>query len=190
MIDEEKITEVFMNYEEGLEKAINHLKSEYSSMRAGRANPKGLDKIMFNYYGSPTPLNQIANISVQDARMLVISLWDLSAMKETLKAISASDIGINPNDDGKIIRLVFPPLTEERRVEMVKTAKKLGEEAKVTCRNERRDIMDIIKKFKKDNEITEDEQASYEKDIQKTLDSYIAKIDNEMSLKEKDLMSV
>ena len=145
---EDFIAELYLNYEEEIEKAISHLKQEYLSLRAGRANPHILDKVIVNYYGTPTPLNQISNISVQDGRVLVVSLWDQNAMKDTLKAIMASDIGITPNDDGKIIRLVFPPLTEERRKEIVKTVKKLAEDAKVTCRNARRDVMDEFKKLK------------------------------------------
>ena len=189
-MEEEIITELFLEFEEALEKAYNHLKSEYQSMKAGRANPHVLDKILVNYYGVPTPLNQISNISVQDARVLAISLWDASLIKEALKAISASDLGITPNDDGKVIRLVFPALTEERRREMVKDIKKIGEDTKVITRNARRDILDELKKFKKDSKITEDELASYEKDIQKTLDATIAKIDKTIDDKEKELMQV
>ena len=184
------IAELYMNYEEEQEKAVGHLKSEFLSLRAGRANPHILDKILVNYYGAPTPLNQISNISVQDGRALVISLWDNNAMKETLKAISASDIGITPNDDGRIIRLVFPPLTEDRRKEMVKSIHKLAEQTKVVCRNARRDILDAMKKLKKDSEITEDEYNSNEKEIQKTLDNYIDKIDKETNNKEQELMQV
>lgn len=187
---EDYITEQYLNYEEELGKVLEHQKSEYVSLRAGRANPHILDKIIVNYYGTPTPLTQISNITVQDGRVLVISLWDANAMKETLKSILASDIGITPNDDGKIIRLVFPPLTEERRKEMVKTVKKIAEESKVACRNARRDIMDKFKQLKKDSEITEDELASNEKDIQKTLDEYIAKIDKESVEKEKEVMQI
>lgn len=187
---EDYIAEQYLNYEEELGKVLEHQKSEYVSLRAGRANPHILDKIIVNYYGTPTPLTQISNITVQDGRVLVISLWDANAMKETLKSILASDIGINPNDDGKIIRLVFPPLTEERRKEMVKTVKKIAEDSKVACRNARRDIMDKFKQLKKDSEITEDDLASNEKDIQKTLDEYITKIDKESVEKEKEVMQI
>lgn len=187
---EDYIAEQYLNYEEELGKVLEHQKSEYVSLRAGRANPHILDKIIVNYYGTLTPLTQISNITVQDGRVLVISLWDANAMKETLKSILASDIGINPNDDGKIIRLVFPPLTEERRKEMVKTVKKIAEDSKVACRNARRDIMDKFKQLKKDSEITEDELASNEKDIQKTLDEYITKIDKESVEKEKEVMQI
>ncbi len=187
---EDFIAELYLNYEEELEKALSHLKQEYVSLRAGRANPHILDKVIVNYYGTPTPLTQISNISVQDGRVLVVSLWDANAMKETLKAISASDIGITPNDDGKIIRLVFPALTEERRKEIVKTVKKVAEDAKVACRNARRDIMDKFKQLKKDSEITEDELAYNEKEIQKQLDSVVATIDKEASDKEKEVMQI
>ena len=189
-MEQEIIDELFLELEDSLDKALTHLKNEYQGMKAGRANPHVLDKVLVNYYGVPTPLNQISNISVQDARVLAITLWDASLIKEALKAISASDIGITPNDDGKIIRLVFPSLTEERRREMVKDIKKMGEDAKVIARNARRDILDEFKKLKKDSKITEDEQASYEKDVQKTLDGIIAKIDKAMEEKEKELMQV
>lgn len=184
------IAELYLNYEEEQEKALSHLKSEFLSLRAGRANPHILDKIVVNYYGAATPLNQISNISVQDGRVLVISLWDNNAMKETLKAISASDIGITPNDDGRIIRLVFPSLTEDRRKEMVKSIHKLAEETKVVCRNARRDILDAMKKLKKDSDITEDEYNTNEKEIQKSLDTFINKIDKETDTKEQELMQV
>lgn len=189
-MDEQLISELFLEYEENLDKAYNHLKQEYQSLKAGRANPHVLDKILVEYYGVPTPLNQIANISVQDARVLAISLWDTNCLKDALKAILASDIGITPSDDGRIIRLVFPALTEERRKEMVKEIKKLGEDTKIIARNARRDILDEIKKLKKDSQITEDEQASYEKDVQKSLDAVVAKIDKAIDDKEKELMQV
>lgn len=187
---EDYIAETYLNYEEELQKVVDHLKSEYVSLRAGRANPHILDKIIVDYYGTPTPLNQISNITVQEGRVLVVSLWDSNAMKETLKAISASDIGITPNDDGKIIRLVFPPLTEDRRKEIVKTVKKLAEEAKVASRNARRDVMDVFKQLKKDSSISEDDMSSNEKEVQKMLDSNIAKIEKEMAEKEKEVMQI
>lgn len=189
-ISENAIEELFFKYEEGLNKAFSHLKSELSSVRAGRANPHILDKILVDYYGTPTPINQIANVTVQDARMLVISCWDTNAVKETVKAISAADIGISPSDDGKIIRIVFPSLTEERRRDIVKTIKKLAEDSKIACRNERREIMEVLKKYKKDSDITEDDIVSYEKEVQKILDSYINKIDNSINEKEKEVMQV
>ena len=190
MIDEELITELFLNFEEDLDKAVSHLKNEYQGLKAGRANPHVLDKILVNYYGAPTPINQTSNISVQDARCLAITPWDSSLVKEIVKAITASDLGITPNDDGKVIRLIFPTLTEERRREMVIDIKKMGEDAKVIARNARRDILDEFKKLKKDSQISEDEQASYEKDVQKTLDATVQKIDALMADKEKELMQV
>ena len=190
MQDEQLVKDIMDMMKDDFDKAISHLKSEFQSIRAGRANPHILDKIVVDYYGVPTPINQMANVQVQDARMLVISPWDSSLVKEVTKSILASDLGINPSDDGKIIRLVFPSLTEERRKEMVKDIKKLGEDTKVIARNARRDIMDEIKKLKKDSLISEDEQASYEKDIQKTLDNYVSKIDSLIEDKEKELMQV
>lgn len=187
---EDQIAEYFFEYEVELDKAVSYLKNEYLSMRAGRANPHILDKILVNYYDAPTPINQLANISVQDARVLCISVWDSNAVKDVIKAISASEIGINPTDDGRIIRLVFPPLTEERRIEMTKTIKRLAEEAKVSCRNARRDVIELLKKHKKNSEITEDMMASYERDIQKTLDATTDKIEKLQVDKEREIMQV
>lgn len=182
--------EVYDKLKENLEKVITHLNVEYSSIRAGRANPKILDKVLVDYYGTPTPLYQMANISVPEPRMLVISLWDTSMIKDVIKAINEANIGINPNDDGKVIRLVFPILTEERRKELVKQTKKIAEEVKVSARNERRDALDNIKKLKKDNLITEDMEKASGVEIQKILDDYIAKIDKISQEKEKEVMSV
>lgn len=187
---EEQVAEYFFDYEVALDKAVSYLKNEYLSMRAGRANPHILDKIFVNYYDTPTPINQIANISVQDARVLAISVWDASAVKDVIKAISTSDIGINPTDDGKVIRLVFPQLTEERRIDMTKTIKRLAEEAKITCRNARRDIIELLKKHKKNSEITEDMLASYEKDVQKTLDVTTDRIEKMQVEKEREIMQI
>ena len=160
------------------------------SIRAGRANPHVLDKITVDYYGTQTPLAHVSNISVQDARMLVIAPWDISLVKEINKAISASDLGLNPSDDGRVIRLTFPALTEDRRKELVKSTRKIAEETKVICRNARRDALDELKKLKKDGTISEDLMGVYEKDVQKTLDSCIAKIDALMDEKEKEIMQV
>ena len=176
-------------FEDKMSKSLEVLKEEYASVRAGRANPHVLDKITVDYYGTQTPLAHISNISVQDARQLVISPWDASLVKEINKAIVASDIGINPTDDGRVIRLTFPQLTEERRRELVKSTKKLAEDAKVTARNARRDAIDQLKKLK-NNGLSEDEVASNEKEVQKTLDSYTAKIDVLMAEKEKDIMQI
>lgn len=177
-------------YDSKLGKAFDHLKSEFISIRAGRANPQILNKISVDYYGTPTPLNQMATITVPEARMLVISLYDTSMLKEVVKAINASDIGINPTDDGRTIRLVFPQLTEERRKDLIKQIKRIAEDTKVVLRNERRDIMDTIKKFKKDNVITEDEVSAYEKDVQKLLDKYIESVDKLLKDKETEVLEI
>ena len=188
--NQEAIDLVFMTLSEDLDKAITHLKGELLSIRAGRANPHILDKITVDYYGTQTPLAHVSNISVQDARMLVIAPWDISLVKEINKAIVASDIGINPSDDGRVIRLSFPALTEERRRELVKNTRKIAEDTKVICRNARRDAIEELRKMKKESQVTEDELASYEKDIQKELDSATAKIDALMDEKEKEIMQV
>ncbi len=186
----ENYDEIMLNFEEGLTKKIDRLKYEYSIIRAGRANPKMLDKVTANYYGVMTPIAQMANISVPEARMIVISPWDISTVKEINKAILASDLGVTPTDDGRVIRLNFPMLTEERRRDLVKQTRKLVEDTKVICRNARRDAIDEIKKLKKDGEITEDAEASYEKDVQKILDENSAKIEKLMDEKEKEIMQV
>ncbi len=189
-ISNPQVQEEFDKYEVKLGKAFDHLKSEFLSIRAGRANPQILNKITVDYYGTPTPLSQMATITVPEARMLVISLYDVSMLKEVVKAINASDIGINPTDDGKTIRLVFPQLTEERRRDLTKQIKKIAEETKVILRNERRDIMDSLKKLKKDSVITEDDIASYEKDVQKVLDKYIESVDKLLKDKETEILEI
>lgn len=186
----ENVEMIFMTFDEEMDKAVKHYEGELNNVRAGRANPHILDKIVIDYYGTMTPINHIANISVPEARQLAISPWDISNVKPIVKAIMASDIGITPTDDGKIIRLNFPMLTEERRRELVKSTKKLVEETKVICRNARRDAIEAIKKLKKDSEITEDESATYEKEVQKKLDEISAKIDKLMEAKEKEIMQV
>lgn len=186
----EIIDEIFLEFEEELEKATNHLKSEYLTIRAGRANPHILDRITVDYYGTQTPLAHVSNIMVQDARTIVISPWDQSLVREINKAIQSSDLGVNPSDDGRVVRLSFPMLTEERRRDLVKTANRVAEETKVACRNARRDALEKLKKLKKDSVIGEDDLAGYEKDVQKTLDKEIAKIDTLASEKEKDIMQV
>ena len=186
----ENVEMIFMDFDEEMEKAVKHYESELNNVRAGRANPHILDKIVIDYYGTMTPIQHIANISVPEARQLAIAPWDVSNVKSIVKAIMASDIGITPTDDGKIIRLNFPMLTEERRRELVKNTKKLVEDTKVICRNARRDAIDSIKKLKKDSEITEDESATYEKEVQKKLDEVSAKIDKLMEAKEKEIMQV
>ncbi len=189
-ISNPQVKEEFDKYENKLNKAFDHLKSEFLSIRAGRANPQVLNKITVDYYGTPTQLSQMATITVPEARMLVISLYDVSMLREVVKAINASDIGINPTDDGKTIRLVFPQLTEERRRDLTLQVKKISEETKVVLRNERRDIMDSLKKLKKDNIVTEDEVSSYEKDIQKTLDKFIECVDKLLKDKEAEILEI
>ena len=180
----------FKEYGRRMEKALDHLAEEFGAVRAGRANAKVLDRITVEYYGSETPLNGVATISTPDARTLVIQPWDTSLLKEIQKAIQASELGINPQNDGKVVRLVFPQLTEERRKDLTKQVKKYAEDAKVAMRNIRRDGMDFIKKLKKDNEITEDDQKKAEKDLQDLLDKYIKKADEALAAKEKELMSI
>ena len=180
----------FKEYGRKMERTLEHLDEEFGAVRAGRANAKVLDRITVEYYGSETALNAVANISSPDARTLVIQPWDGSLLKEIQKAILASDLGINPQNDGKIIRLVFPQLTEERRKELTKQVKKYAEDAKVAMRNIRRDGMDYVKKLKKNNEITEDDQKKAEKDLQDMLDKYIKKVDDSLAAKEKELMAI
>ena len=186
----EMTEEIFTSFKEDLEKAYKHQASEFVVIRAGRANPHILDKISVEYYGVPTPIYQMANISVSEARILCISVWDQSQIKNVSKAIAMSDIGITPSDDGRIIRLVFPQLTEERRREITKTVRKIAEETKIAMRNARRDALDLLKDMKKDGELSEDEFSGCEKDIQKILDGYIVKVDNLTSDKEKEIMEV
>lgn len=180
----------FDQFKEKLEKSLNSLKSELQSIRAGRANPKILDKVVVNYYGAKTPLNQLANFSVPEARMLLIQPFDKSAIKDIVKGINEADIGINPNIDGDSVRLVFPELNEERRKELTKDIKKIGEEIKVSMRNIRRDANDFIKKLKDNNEATEDDVKLFEKDVQKMLDDYIKKVDENIESKSKDLLKL
>ena len=189
-MNEEIIEEKLLEYEEEIEKALNHQINEYSMIKAGRANPHILDKITVDYYGAPTPIKQMANISVSEGRILNIAVWDVSQIKNVTKAILASDIGINPSDDGKIIRLVFPQLTEERRREIVKDIKKIAEDSKVPMRNARRDILDFFKDEKKNGNISEDDYSSYEKDVQKTLDDAISKVDSNFAVKEKEVLEI
>ena len=190
MQDESMVKEVLASYEQDLSKALDHLIGEYQVIRAGRANPHILDKVVVEYYGVPTPLNQMANINVQEARILAVNVWDVSQLKNVSKAIQAADLGVQPTDDGKVIRLIFPALTEERRKEIVKQVKKLAEETKVTMRNARRDCLDLFKQMKKDSEISEDEYAGLEEDVQKLQDKYTASCDKESADKEKEVMEI
>jgi len=189
-ISNPQVKEEFDKYEEKLNKAIEYLRGEFLTIRAGRANPQILNKITVDYYGQQTTIPNMANITVPEARMLVISLWDVSMVKKVVSAIQASDIGITPSDDGKVIRLVFPQLTEERRKELTKQTKKLSEDCKVTLRNERRDIMDVLKKFKKDSIVTEDEEKTYGAEVQKTLDKYIADVDSMLKSKDAEILEI
>ncbi len=177
-------------YEEKMSKSIDSVSADFASVRAGRANASVLDRIMVDYYGSPTPIQQIASITSPDPRSLVIQPWDTSAVKLIKKAIETSDLGINPQDDGRSLRLAFPQLTEERRKELVKQIHKYGENGKVAIRNIRRDAMDYFKKMEKKSEITEDELKAAEKDLQKMTDDSCKKIDELLAKKEKELMAV
>lgn len=176
--------------EEKMNKSVDRLKNEFASIRAGRANPAILDKAVVDYYGVPTPINQMAAVSVSESRILLIQPWDVSTMKAIEKAILTSDIGITPTNDGKTLRLVFPQPTEEKRKELCKEVKKYGEETKVAVRSIRRDAIDDFKKMKKNSEITEDEQKDLENDVQKLTDKFCKNIDTLVSEKEKEIMSL
>ena len=181
---------VFNLANEKMEKSINSLKYEYNSIRAGRANAAVLDRISVDYYGSPTPINQMAAISVPEPRVLAIQPWDMSALSLIEKAILASDIGINPSNDGRIIRLVFPALTEERRKQLSKDVSKYAEDAKVAVRQIRRDCIEKIKTMKKNSEITEDDQKRGEDKLQKITDEFVKKIDEIADAKTKEIMEI
>lgn len=180
----------YKNIEERMNKTISVYEEKLSEVRAGRANPAILNKVKIDYYGTPTPINQVAGVSVPEARLIVIQPWDVSVLKDIEKAILASDIGINPNNDGKVIRLAFPELNEERRKELVKEVRKIAEEAKVSIRAIRRDGIDEAKAKQKDSEITEDELKVAETEIQKITDKNIEEIDNILADKETEIMSV
>ncbi len=176
--------------EQIMQRRIDHLESEYARIRAGRASAGVLDKVMVDYYGTPTPIQQLAAVSVTEARTLTIQPWDASVLRGIEKAIQMSDIGINPQNDGKCIRLVFPPLTEDKRREIVKDAAHTAEETKVQIRNERRDAIDKLKKMKKNNEITEDDQEEGEEKIQKLTDKFTKKADEICAKKQKVIMEI
>ena len=178
------------NVEERMQKTISVFEENLSEIRAGRANPAILNKINVEYYGVPTPINQVAGISVPEARTIVIQPWDASVLKAIEKAIIASDIGLNPNNDGKVIRLNFPELTEERRKELVKDIRKIAEEARVSVRSIRRDGMDDVKNALKKSEITEDDKETLEDKIQKLTDKYVAEVDSLLEKKEKEIMGI
>ena len=184
------MNEKLQKYEEKMESARKHLNKELASIRAGRANPAILDKVTVDYYGTPTPINQIAAVSVAEARVLAISPWDTSLMGAIERAILTSDIGINPTNDGRVMRLVFPAPTEERRRQLVKDAMHLGEEAKVAVRNIRRDAIDKSKAMKKAGELTEDDLKNMETDVQKLTDKYTKEIDKICEAKNKEIMEI
>ncbi len=177
-------------YEEKMQKTMDVLTEEYASIRAGRANPHLIDKIRVDYYGTPSPISQVANVSVPEARIIQIQPWESKMIKEIEKAINMSDIGINPTDDGKIIRLVFPELTEDRRKELAKDVKKKAEDAKVALRNIRRDANDAVKKLGKASEISEDVQKQLETEIDKLTEKFVSETDKKMEEKSKEIMTI
>ena len=182
--------QIIENAKSKMDKSINVMLSDFASIRVGRANPAVLDKVRVDYYGSPTPVNQLATVSVSEARVLVITPWDKSMLTKLEKAIQASDIGINPQNDGTVLRMTFPQLTEEDRKKIVKDVKKQGEDTKVAIRSIRRDAIEKIKAKKKNNEITEDDQADGEEQIQKVTDKFVKKVDEHVAEKEKEIMSI
>lgn len=180
----------YNTFADKMDKSINVLKENLGEIRAGRANPSVLNKIMVDYYGTPTPITQVGNITVPEARLLVFTPWDATVLKDVEKEIQKSDLGINPNNDGKTIKLIFPALTEERRIELTKQVKKYGEDCKVAIRSIRRDAVEFFKNQKKKNEITEDDQKVAEKDIQNFTDKHIDEVDVLVAKKEKELMEI
>ncbi|MDD4815876.1 MAG: ribosome recycling factor [Clostridia bacterium] len=190
MQDENQTQEIIESLKDDLEKSVLYLKNEYQVIRAGRANPHILDKVLIDYYGVKTPLKQMANMSVQEARLLVVSVYDISQIRAVTKAITEADLGVNISDDGRVVRLAFPVLTEERRREIAKSIKVILENTKVAMRNSRRDSLDLFKQLKKDALISEDDMSFYEKEVQKIVDEYIAKLDALYILKEKEIMEV
>ena len=182
--------DIFATHEDKMKKALESLRREYSSLRAGRATPALLDKVNVDYYGTPTPVNQVANVSVPEARMITIQPWEKTMLGAIEKAILKSDLGLTPNSDGTIIRLNIPQLTKERRTELAKTIGKKAEDARVAVRNIRRDANDAIKKLEKEKVATEDDSKKAQEDMQKVTDKYIKEIDNTMAAKEKEIMEV
>lgn len=184
------MTDELKKFQEKMQKSLENLEENYAGIRAGRANPHVLDKIKVDYYGTPTPIQQVGNISVPEARIILIQPWEKSLIKEIEKAINMSDIGINPTSDGSTVRLVFPELNEERRKDLAKQVKKYGEDAKVAIRNIRRDANDAVKKMEKAGEMTEDDVKNADKDIQKMTDKFMQDIDKAVDNKTKDIMTV
>ena len=185
-----QVEEIFLNLESKLEKSFEYMRSEYALLKVGRANPKLLDKVFVDYYGTNTPISQTANINVPEARMIVITPWDKSMLGKIEKAILAANIGVTPANDGTIIRLVFPEMTEERRKESVKTVKKLAEDAKVAMRNTRREALEMMKKVKADKLVSEDSMNDFEAEIEKIISKNIEEVDVACKQKEKEVMSV
>ncbi len=185
-----EMKDVFEKAERKMGKTIDHLEEEYAAIRAGRANPAVLDKIMVNYYDTPTPINQLAAVAVTEARVLTIQPWDMSVLRGIEKAIQTSELGVNPQNDGKVIRLVFPPLNEERRRELAKETSKLCEEAKVAIRSIRRDAIERLKEMKKTGDITEDDLKQAEKKTQDLTDKYVKNADSCFERKEKEIMEI
>ena len=188
--DIEEVDLIFDDFEDRCSKTIQNFKNEMKAIRAGRANPHILDKVVVSYYGTETPLNQMANISIAEARLLVVSVWDKNSLKDVEKAIYAANIGITPNNDGNVIRLVFPELTEERRKQLVKEIKTSGENSKITMRNGRREGIEMLKKLEKDSDITEDDLKNFSKDIDKKLADAIEELEGLVKEKETEVMSV
>lgn len=185
-----EMKDVFEKAESKMKKSVGHLEEEYATIRAGRANPAVLDKIMVNYYDTPTPINQLAAVAVSEARVLTIQPWDISVLRGIEKAIQTSDLGVNPQNDGKVIRLVFPPLNEERRRELVKETSKMAEEGKVAVRSVRRDAIEKLKEMKKNSDITEDDLKQAEKKMQDLTDKYVKNVDACFAAKEKEIMAI
>lgn len=186
----EEIEMYLEEYKENMEKVVNHLQDELLQIRAGRANPKLIERIMVDYYGTMTPIVQMATISVPEPRMIMVNAWDVSMVKAISKAIESANLGLNPSDDGRSVRLIFPQLTQERRKELAKEVNKMVEQAKIPCRNARREVIDTFRDMKKNSEITEDDLARLEKDIQKLLDDTTAKIEALGASKEKEIMEI
>ncbi len=182
--------EVLKKNDERMQRRIDHLVDEYKTIRAGRANPAVLDKVTVDYYGTATPINQLAAVSVTEARTLTIQPWDVSVLKQIEKAIQMSEVGINPQNDGKIIRLIFPPLTEDKRKEIAKDIAHIAEDSKVQIRNVRRDTIEKLKKMKKDGELTEDDLKEGEKKVQKSTDNFIKEVDSIADKKKKEIMEI
>ena len=186
----DKVNEIMMDLEEGFEKAVNFVKSEFTNVRAGRVSSSIVERVTVTYYGNPTPLKELATISNEDARTILVNPWDISIRPEVCKAIGAANVGANPIDNGQYIRLIFPPLTEDRRKEITKQVKEIAERAKVTMRNERRDALDKVKKATKEEKLSEDDVKNIEHDIQKMIDIYGASVDKLLDKKISEVMEV